>query len=184
MLNIQELEQQILASRKKGHRFKLNSQGLARADKGLMSCLLPDEGKTIISVDGCFDHVTEILTKRGWLKFTDIVADDEVWQVDPNTFQGSWVKPIRVLSAYYHGPMVYIKNNRISMALTTNHRVLYAGQHHNTRQDKKRKRWVQTADQHFPSKVCAIPTTSYGVYGEYYTEKDIWLAAMTQADGS
>lgn len=50
-MNLIALEQQILASRKKGHRFKLNSQGLARGDKDLMSCLLPDNGKTIVSVD-------------------------------------------------------------------------------------------------------------------------------------
>ena len=50
-MNLYALEQEIIASRKPGHRFKLNSQGLARADKGLMQCLKPQKGNLIISVD-------------------------------------------------------------------------------------------------------------------------------------
>lgn len=51
MIDIATLENEILQSKKPGHRFRLNSQGLARNDERLMRCLKSSKDKLIVSVD-------------------------------------------------------------------------------------------------------------------------------------
>jgi hypothetical protein len=72
----------------------------------------------------CHDDQTEVLTRRGWLPFTDVRPDDTVLGLDPSG-AAVW-QPIERQVAYaYDGPLHRIETARVSAAVTPNHRVLY-----------------------------------------------------------
>ena len=74
-------------------------------------------------VFGCMDPETECLTRRGWLRYTDLLPFDEVCQWNSETDTLSWVMPERVHEYDFDGEMVQIKNRHAHQVLTPNHRV-------------------------------------------------------------
>jgi len=74
-------------------------------------------------VYGCLDDQSECLTRRGWLRYTDIVDTDEVLQWDSATGRLSWVHPEHVHEYPFDGEMVMVENRHTQQMLTPNHRV-------------------------------------------------------------
>lgn len=72
---------------------------------------------------GCMDPETECLTRRGWSKYWEIAADDEVLQWDAETGALTWVVPQAVHEYPFDGEMVVIENRNTRQVLTPNHRV-------------------------------------------------------------
>ena len=72
---------------------------------------------------GCLDDQSECLTRRGWLKYTELTADDEVLQWDSVADCLSWVRPQAVHEYPFDGNMVMIENRHTRQMLTPNHRV-------------------------------------------------------------
>jgi hypothetical protein len=70
----------------------------------------------------CFDPQTECLTRRGWLHYTDIQADDEVLSLHDG--KPTWSPILRAIVKDYDGDLVRIEKTRMSMAVTPRHRVL------------------------------------------------------------
>lgn len=69
----------------------------------------------------CYDDKTEILTRRGWVLFPELLDDDEVAQWWPNG-QVDFVKPHEVVRQHYAGDMVTLKNQHVDLVVTPNHR--------------------------------------------------------------
>jgi len=66
-----------------------------------------------LEVCGCFDPETEVLTKRGWLKYTEIRPGDETLSINPETLEIDW-KPILNVQIYpYNGKLIRLGNNGI-----------------------------------------------------------------------
>ena len=82
---------------------------------------------------GCLDAQTECLTRRGWVKHTDLTTVDEVMQWDPQTGGLSWVRPSEVLVYPYDGDLVTITNRHTRQVLTPNHRVIAKVRRHHRR---------------------------------------------------
>lgn len=74
-------------------------------------------------VFGCMDHETECLTRRGWLRYTDLLPTDEVLQWDSEADLLSWVAPQHIHEYDFDGDMVQIENRHTHQVLTPNHRV-------------------------------------------------------------
>ena len=74
-------------------------------------------------VFGCMDPETECLTRRGWLRYTDLLPTDEVLQWDSEADLLSWVAPQHIHEYDFDGDMVQIKNRHTHQVLTPNHRV-------------------------------------------------------------
>lgn len=74
-------------------------------------------------VFGCMDPETECLTRRGWLRYTDLLPTDEVLQWNSETDLLSWVVPQHIHEYDFDGQMVQIKNRHTHQVLTPNHRV-------------------------------------------------------------
>lgn len=74
-------------------------------------------------VFGCMDPKTECLTRRGWLRYTDLLPTDEVLQWDSEADLLSWVVPQHIHEYDFDGDMVQIKNRHTHQMLTPNHRV-------------------------------------------------------------
>lgn len=72
----------------------------------------------------CYDDKTEILTKRGWILFSEVSNNDEICSVDPLTHVWNFEIPSRIVSYDYNEPMYYVKAANIDIAVTKNHKLL------------------------------------------------------------
>jgi len=70
----------------------------------------------------CVDEDTEILTKRGWLRHTDLTTEDEVAGYDLDTGLARWTRCVGVHRYQHDGAMIAIDRRTLSMRLTPDHR--------------------------------------------------------------
>jgi len=125
----------------------------------------------------CFHPDTEILTKRGWVPILNVTKSDLIWSVNAQTLTGSWAPPIDVIQYDYKGNLYKFKN----LQVTANHRMAWYGA------ASQRHRYLGTWDasslfkqQKLHMATCTFNKTS----NRLYSEKEIWIACMIQADGS
>jgi len=79
-------------------------------------------GRTSVKDPACFDDETEILTKDGWVKFSDYKQGTEVAQWDDGII--TFVKPTHYIKKKYHGDIIHISNKHIDLCITADHRCL------------------------------------------------------------
>ena len=88
--------------------------------------LLFEDGDEIFSLTPinymCFDEETELLTKRGWLKFFEINMNDTVMTYNIDGDFMEW-KPMIGFHVYQHdGPMLHMKHKSFDFLVTPNHK--------------------------------------------------------------
>lgn len=94
-----------------------------------LACAIEDAGfeirDSIHWMYGCLDDQTEILTRTGWVRGTDLdaAALPEVLQWDASTGGLSWVRPSEYRSFRHAGPMVRLTNRHTDQVVTPDHRV-------------------------------------------------------------
>lgn len=73
----------------------------------------------------CYDEETEILTPRGWVRFSELSDTDDVAQVDDRQ-NISFVKPESIIKQKYNGEMYHFTTDRgnIDLMVTPNHRMV------------------------------------------------------------
>lgn len=82
-------------------------------------------GLKYVLVDECFTGDTEILTEKGFIKFSELGEDIKVAQYDEHNNKISFVKPIRHIKKEFHGELINIKIYRdVWMPVTDNHDML------------------------------------------------------------
>lgn len=72
----------------------------------------------------CLDEETEVLTRRGWLKYGELKDNDRVFSLNRETGHGEWG---RILAKIYRPNterMISVEVLGLSMRMTPNHRVL------------------------------------------------------------
>jgi intein/homing endonuclease len=89
----------------------------ARAVKGFFDVVVGTNPKT------CYDEKTEILTRRGWVLFKDLLPDDQVGSIDPDTNGFLWTFFENYVDAPYDGLMVKFDRRRQDLLVTPNHRM-------------------------------------------------------------
>jgi hypothetical protein len=72
----------------------------------------------------CFDDETEILTRRGWLRFKDTNQQDEFATRQINTGIFEWQKATNFTARPYDGEMLHFENRSLDLLVTPNHRML------------------------------------------------------------
>lgn len=77
----------------------------------------------------CHDDQTEVLTGRGWLKFSELSSLDTVAQVDPSDLSLSMVVPDAIQNVRYQGKMLSWQSDSLSMVVTPDHRVVNKKEH-------------------------------------------------------
>lgn len=162
-------------------RKRLNVQGMAIKSELLVGTIHADPGRIFVAED-CLHPDTEYLTPRGWVKVLELHKDDLVWQVDKTTLNGSFVKPTKIIKKQYEGNLVRYHTVRGELTVTENHRMLFVGQQKHKRKDKALWRGESKAKDPFPSKACNLPLFTNSLTTSNYSEKEIWLACMFQAD--
>lgn len=73
---------------------------------------------------GCVDEETEILTLQGWKKRAAFVGTEHVATYNLSTQRLEWQVATGKTETQYKGPMTHVKNARLDMLLTPNHRVV------------------------------------------------------------
>ena len=71
----------------------------------------------------CFDSETEVLTSKGWKLFKDIGLESKLAQLDTNTKELSFSKPLGYIKKPYEGKMHHYKNKATDICVTPNHRL-------------------------------------------------------------
>jgi len=70
----------------------------------------------------CFDKETQVLTQRGWVDFDEVKSDDLFLSVDLDSGNSDWIEHIGLLKYKYKGKMLSIKNDRVDIMTTPNHK--------------------------------------------------------------
>lgn len=85
--------------------------------------VLVESGRTSCSKPNCFDGYTEVLTRKGWVKFSDLKEGIEVAEYRKD---GSidFVVPTQVIKYKYTGQLIRLKNDHIDLQVTPDHRCL------------------------------------------------------------
>ncbi|MGL6095184.1 MAG: phage portal protein, partial [Fimbriiglobus sp.] len=72
----------------------------------------------------CHDTETELLTKRGWLKYSDIRVGDMAGSINPDTGRFEWSRVSKVhIYDDYDGEMIRLSGQKVDALLTPNHRM-------------------------------------------------------------
>ena len=72
----------------------------------------------------CHDEKTELLTKRGWVKYSDISSNDKVATMNLETNHLEFQKPNKIIINRYDGEMIKIKSRSNDLLVTPNHRII------------------------------------------------------------
>ena len=78
-------------------------------------------GRMSVRNPNCFDDKTEILTRRGWILFEDLVEEDKVAQYSEGTIE--FVTPLAYHAYPYKGDLLHITRDRhLDLMVTPDHR--------------------------------------------------------------
>jgi len=94
----------------------------------VVGLMCPEEalGQGKGSTEACYDEKTEILTKNGWKKYTELTSDDEIATYNPTQDAIEYHKSIDDVNEHIYehdGPMIHFKSQKIDMMVTPEHRM-------------------------------------------------------------
>lgn len=75
---------------------------------------------------GCYTPDTEVLTRRGWVKFPNLLPQEEVVAVNIQTGQGHFESPIAYQKHTINDKIYQVKGQNLSLAVTLDHRMVVA----------------------------------------------------------
>lgn len=73
----------------------------------------------------CYSDDSEVLTNRGWKLFKDVLDDDLILSLNPNTRNIEWVDFIDRQCFLYYGEMVHFYNRSLDCLVTPEHQMVY-----------------------------------------------------------
>ena len=73
----------------------------------------------------CYTDDSEVLTGRGWMLFKDVVDDDIILSLNPNTRKLEWVNIVDRQTYEHNGKMVRFFNKSLDCVVTPEHQMVY-----------------------------------------------------------
>lgn len=73
----------------------------------------------------CYSDDSEVLTIRGWKLFKDVLDDDLILSLNPNTRNIEWVEFIDRQCFSYYGEMIHFYNRSLDCLVTPEHQMVY-----------------------------------------------------------
>ena len=108
---------------------RVPGKGLFGADLAELQLLSGSTIRPLLDMYGatprppCYAEDTEILSRRGWVKFTDLGEDDEVaTRSKDGSFE--WQRPTRFIDTPYAGSMVHFTGRSLDCLVTPDHLML------------------------------------------------------------
>lgn len=69
----------------------------------------------------CFDDQTDIQTRNGWKRFSELTPADEVATMTKDGHEFQWQKPIDIYRGRYRGNMIHFRARMVDCMVTPNH---------------------------------------------------------------
>jgi len=73
---------------------------------------------------GCYDAETEVLTASGWKKWPDVVENDRLATIDPETRVIQYQLPSRLVRYQHRGRMYRVESQGVDLLVTPDHKML------------------------------------------------------------
>jgi len=73
---------------------------------------------------GCYDGLTEVLTKTGWKYWPDVIESDELATINKDTFEISYELPNRLIKYNWLGEMYKVDSEQVDLLVTPDHKML------------------------------------------------------------
>ena len=73
----------------------------------------------------CYSNDTEVMTNNGWKLFKNLLKDDLIFSLNPNTKQPEYVKYVKYFSYNKEGKMIRFSNKSLDMLVTEDHKMVY-----------------------------------------------------------
>ena len=121
----------------------------------------------------CYDDQTEILTRRGFILFSELTEEDEVAQWESGDIY--FVKPTDIIVREYHGEMEVLKNQHIDLVVTPDHRCLL--------QNRKNNQFYVVPARDYSKDAKQIHAGQFAFGKQSLSQAECVLIAATQADG-
>ena len=109
-----DIGKQIAAQRPDMHYLGYGSAFIELTPNCSMELRHPEDGT-------CFDDQTEILTKRGWICFSQLTKQDEVATMTKSEHVFEWQHPTEITADPYQGTMYHFRARTLDMMVTPNH---------------------------------------------------------------
>ncbi len=126
----------------------------------------------------CYDDQTEVLTDKGWRKFTELPEDVRVATLNPGTHELEYQAPTARMVFDYLGPLVSFRSRHIDQLVTPNHNV-YVTQR---KSDGTPERWKLVEAERCSGDVqmkkdayCTSPDREFYEVAGYRIPMDDWL---------
>ena len=72
----------------------------------------------------CYDKNTDVLTKNGWKKFSELKKEDQICTLNTKSNQIEFQKSIKIFCYKYKGKMYRLKTKKVDLLVTPNHKLL------------------------------------------------------------
>jgi len=85
-----------------------------------------DKSSKIFAIEtglSCYDSKTEVLTEKGWKKFSEVNYSDKICTINPKTSAVEYQRPNKKFRYHYRGKMYKLKTRRVDLLVTPNHRL-------------------------------------------------------------
>jgi hypothetical protein len=122
----------------------------------------------------CYDAETEVLTRRGFVRWPDVTEADEFAQMDVETGRATYTKATRLYRGRHVGEMIRFKGQHVDLCVTPNHNMLvepayvsggiavgHRGRGVNTNQRRDDRRGFSLV----PAEQVAADLVAFGSYG-------------------
>jgi hypothetical protein len=125
----------------------------------------------------CLDEKTELLTKRGWVKYTNIKKEDKVLSFNPDTEKGEWVDIDQIIIKKFEGYLNHLETRTIDLMATDNHKMFTY--------NRRTKKYEYIQIQNLTNNRYQIPITcSFNKNRDYQISDDyLKLVAWVLTDG-
>lgn len=80
----------------------------------------------LIIDEGCHDDQTEVMTKDGWKKWSDVTLEDEFLSMNPETNIAEYVKALQIVNKEYNGSMYKYKSRNANFCVTPDHKMYFS----------------------------------------------------------
>ncbi len=90
----------------------------------------------------CYSDDTEVLTRRGWLKFADTTTDDEFATRNPKTKVLEWQQPTYFHKEAWNSELINFHSRWLDILVTPNHRMLVTSKPHGVHAERHGDEWI------------------------------------------
>lgn len=135
----------------------------------------------------CYSDDTEVMTNFGWKLFKDLLKDDLIMSLNPETRQPEYVKYAEYVEYHREGDMVRFSNKSLDMLVTPDHKMVYLGkQKGDIRENKLAQDYSKNHGGLYRSSEYRFPDVRKTMIGNYEIDFNVFAEFMAYylADGS